>query len=704
MPSPRTKQPKPFDTVLVANRGEIACRVLRTLRELGIRSVSVYSDADRGAKHVIEADVAVRVGPAAARSSYLDIDAVVAAALATGAQAIHPGYGFLSENADFARACAAAGLVFVGPAVHALELMGDKIRSKQQVSAHGVPVIPGVAGAGLTDQQLVEAAVAVGFPLLLKPSAGGGGKGMQVVERASELPDALAAARRIALSAFGDDALLLERFLPAPRHIEVQVLADSHGTVLHLGERECSLQRRHQKVIEEAPSPLFAGPHGAERRARIGEAACAVAASVDYLSAGTVEFLVPADAPDEFFFLEMNTRLQVEHPVTELVTGVDIVEQQLRIAAGEPLTIDQDAVVLTGHAIEARVYAEDPEHGFLPSTGTVLALAEPEGTGIRVDSSLLTGLEIPAHYDPMLAKVIAIGADRGEALARLDAALADTVVLGVHTNLEYLRLLLADPDVQTGNLDTALIERRLPSLRFRQPDAAELVVAALTLHRERWASATALWQQPTGWRTGEHRPVRYHLGADPGVRFSGTLEAAQAQEVVGSTTDIRDVFVAGTPEDAIVTIGDTVSAASIRRSGDIARVTVDRIARRWHVARDGSSVWVGRDGFACRIAVRDRHDELVESLAARDRNAGAPVSPEVRSPMPGTVVALGAATGDRVRTGQALVTVEAMKMEHRLRAPADGTVTVAVAIGDLVRLDQLVATVSTPEQPGAANP
>ncbi len=366
-----------FDTVLIANRGEIACRVIQTLRSLGIRSVAVFSDADAGARHVQLADVAVRLGSASAADSYLNIDKIIAAAIDHGAQAIHPGYGFLAENAAFASACSAAGIVFIGPGVDALTVMGDKISAKAQVTKRNVPVVPGVADPGMTDQQLIDAAPGIGFPVLIKPSAGGGGKGMHLVHDASDLPQAVAAARREAASSFGDDTLFIERYIARPRHIEVQVLADSAGTTVHLGERECSLQRRHQKVIEEAPSPLLDD----ETRARIGQAAVDTALSVGYLGAGTVEFIVSADAPDEFFFMEMNTRLQVEHPVTEMVTGIDLVEWQLRIAAGELLDFDQSAVRLTGHAIEARVYAEDPQRDFLPTGGRVLALEQPDGDG-----------------------------------------------------------------------------------------------------------------------------------------------------------------------------------------------------------------------------------------------------------------------------------------------------------------------------------
>ncbi|QJW34931.1 acetyl/propionyl/methylcrotonyl-CoA carboxylase subunit alpha [Cellulosimicrobium protaetiae] len=450
-----------FRAVLVANRGEIACRVIGTLRRLGVRSVAVFSDADADARHVREADVAVRLGPAPAARSYLDVDAVVAAAVATGADAVHPGYGFLSENPALARACERAGIAFVGPGVDALEAMADKLAAKSIVGARGVPLVPGAGEPGMGDDDLVAAAGAVGFPLLVKPSAGGGGKGMVVVHTADDLPGALASARRVAASSFGDDTLLLERLVEAPRHIEVQVLADTHGTVVHLGERECSLQRRHQKVVEEAPSPLLTEA----QRARMGEAACEVARSVGYVGAGTVEFLVPAARPDEFFFIEMNTRLQVEHPVTEMVTGLDLVELQLRVAAGAPLGIAQDDVVLRGHAVEARLYAESPERGFLPATGSVLVYDDadvPAGPGaspLRLDSGISPGAVVGGHYDPMLAKAVAWGETRDEAVDQLDGLLARTVVLGVETNTAFLRSLLADGDVRAGRLDTGLIDR-----------------------------------------------------------------------------------------------------------------------------------------------------------------------------------------------------------------------------------------------------
>lgn len=661
-----------FDTVLVANRGEIACRVIRTLRELGIRSVAIYSDADRGAKHVADADVAVRVGPAPAPESYLNIPAIVEAATSAGANAIHPGYGFLSENAEFARACERAGIVFVGPGPEALALMGDKIRAKDHVSSAGVPVIQGVSSPGLSDEELEEAAATLGFPILIKPSAGGGGKGMEPVFDRAELAEALAAARRVAQSAFGDDTLLLERLVTAPRHIEVQLLADSHGHVIHLAERECSLQRRHQKVIEEAPSPLLSD----QTRARIGEAACTVARSVGYVGAGTVEFLVSDDAPDEFFFMEMNTRLQVEHPVTELVTGMDLVAWQLRIAAGEHLAVAQQEVELRGHAVEARLYAEDPENGFLPSTGEVLAVRESTGEGIRVDSSLREGLVVSPHYDPMLAKIIAWGPTRGEALSKLDRALADTVVLGVRTNLEYLRALIADPDVRAGQLETTLIERKLPQLEFRHPDGELLSVAARIastgpeLPPGEVPAVGYAWQSVQGWRTGGHRvPKRLRFAPRPG--------------------ELEDVLVNG---DTVVVDGRERIVRIIAAGEHAAHIEVDGVSSEWAIARNADTLWVGQAGFSWPLGIVRADAQLAASLAAIERD-GNPASPEVRSPMPGTVVAVPVSSGDHVDANATIITVEAMKMEHKLVAPVAGIVTLTAKPGDLVKLNELLATI-----------
>jgi acetyl-CoA/propionyl-CoA carboxylase, biotin carboxylase, biotin carboxyl carrier protein len=672
-----------FSTVLVANRGEIACRVIRTLRSLGIRSVAVYSDADRDARHVALADEAVRLGPADARRSYLDVDAVVAAAVATGAEAVHPGYGFLAENATFARACAKAGLVFVGPGVHALEVMGDKIRSKRHVAAAGVPVLPGVSEPGLDDDALVAAAADVGFPLLVKPSAGGGGKGMQVVEDAAGLPEALRTARRVAAAAFGDDTLLLERYVRTPRHIEVQVLGDTHGTVIHLGERECSLQRRHQKVVEEAPSPLL----DEETRARIGAVACAAAASVGYVGAGTVEMIVPADDPTAFFFLEMNTRLQVEHPVTEMVTGLDLVEQQLRIAAGERLALRQDDVRLTGHAIEARLYAEDPARGFLPGTGRVLALEEPVGEGVRVDSALLDGLEVSADYDPMLAKVVAWGHDRDQALHRLDAALSRTTVLGVPTNTSFLRTLLADEDVRAGRLDTGLVERVLArdaDADRRALERVAVVVAALE-HEDRLAQHGVTAGSDAGgppWRTDGWR-----LGDPVAVRSAFVTPD-------GSVLDVTVRSAPTGPSTVTVDDGAPIRAGLGHRDGSSATLELDGVVRHARIASDGTTTWVGLDGASVAVRRLGRAERLAGLLAAAGREEAGTGGPEIRSPMPGTVVATHVESGDRVTAGQALLTVEAMKMEHRLAATTDGIVTLTARPADRVTLDQVVATIA----------
>ncbi|MGC5223001.1 acetyl/propionyl/methylcrotonyl-CoA carboxylase subunit alpha [Micromonospora sp. DT81.3] len=665
-----------FDTVLVANRGEIARRVIRTLKRLGIRSVAVYSDADADAPHVREADAAYRIGPAAAALSYLDADAILAAARESGAQAIHPGYGFLSENVAFARACATAGIVFIGPGERALDVMGDKIRSKAHVSASGVPVVPGIDATGLTDDEIADAAAAVGYPLLIKPSAGGGGKGMQVVREASALPEALATARRVASAAFGDDTLLLERLIERPRHIEVQVLAAANGTVLHLGERECTMQRRHQKVIEEAPSPIV----DVATRERLGAAACAAAASVDYRGAGTVEFLVAAARPDEFFFIEMNTRLQVEHPVTELVTGFDLVELQLRVAAGEPLGFTQDDVRLTGHAIEARVYAESPERGFLPATGDVLEWIEPTGAHVRVDSAIETGSRVSPDYDPMIAKVIAWGEDRAGALATLDGALAQTAVLGVDTNVGFLRALLADAAVRAGDLDTGLIGRMPPFVAAGPAEAALGAAASFVRNVMRGETprgalsldggvvprparlASPLWRAGSGWRPGlPSRPAAQTFATDTGEILSATTPRNGEAVSMGTGAKRRMLGYSGPPDT---------------------RVAMDA---------DGS-LWVHADGATHRLTALTRRVALERRLAEADGDIAA-THPELLAPMPGTVVAVHVADGAMVQAGDRVVTIEAMKMEQYVTAPHPGTARILVALGDQVRREQILARV-----------
>jgi acetyl-CoA/propionyl-CoA carboxylase biotin carboxyl carrier protein len=654
-----------FDTVLVANRGEIAVRVIRTLKKMGIRSVAVYSEADAAARHVAEADLAVAIGPAPARESYLNIAAVVDAAVRTGAQAVHPGYGFLSENADFAAALAFAGVTFIGPPVAAIQTMGDKIAAKATVSAFGVPVVPGIARPGLTDAELTTAADEIGFPLLIKPSAGGGGKGMRLVERPADLAAALAGARRESAAAFGDETLFLERFVLHPRHIEVQVLADSYGNVIHLGERECSLQRRHQKVIEEAPSPLL----DAATRARIGAAACDTARSVNYIGAGTVEFIVSADRPDEFFFMEMNTRLQVEHPVTEMVTGWDLVEWQIRIASGEKLsgTAGQADVALRGHAIEARVYAEDPARGFLPTGGEVLEVVEPKGPGVRVDSGLSAGMVVGSDYDPMLAKVVAHGADRLAALQALDRALADTAVLGVVTNVDFARFLLADPEVVAGRLDTGLLDRRASDFVAAPPSDERFIAAAAYRWLRLWPAPGAdLWEVPSGWRLGAPAPVSIRLRA-------------------GERTE--HVHITGTPTAAVARVEDGKShSLQAHLAGRQLVVTLDGLRTEYVAAAAEGRIWLAGGGATAVL------EEAREApVRPDDEHSG---DAELISPMPGSVVAVGVENGARVQAGTVVVTVEAMKMEHTLAAPVEGVVDLLVTVGDQVKVGQPLARIT----------
>jgi acetyl-CoA/propionyl-CoA carboxylase, biotin carboxylase, biotin carboxyl carrier protein len=669
-----------FSKVLVANRGEIAVRIIATLRELGIASVAVYSDADKNARHVRDADEARWIGKAAASESYLNIERIVAAALSSGAEAVHPGYGFLAENARFARACLDAGLVFIGPPPSAIEAMGDKIAAKAVVAAAGVPVVPGAGAAGMADADLLAAIDPRWFPVLIKPSAGGGGKGMRVVSAAAELPDALVSARRTAVAAFGDGTLLVERYVPTPRHIEIQVLADTFGQVIHLGERECSLQRRHQKIIEEAPSPLLS----AGQRSAMGAAAVAAARSVGYAGAGTVEFIVAGDAPDDFFFMEMNTRLQVEHPVTELVYGLDLVEWQLRVAAGETLTFGADDLPMNGHAIEARVYAEDPSRGFLPTGGVVLGVRSPAGAGVRVDSALAPGVTVTSDYDPMLAKVAAWGPDRAAALRRLNAALADTVVLGVGTNVSFLRGLVVDPDVVAGRLDTGLVER----IAAKAATAAEqeladggaseaLLAAALArmLGREPAGAVTNPWDIPDGWRPGERAWTNFRLSPGSGA-------AAVAVRVRGLASSGAEVAVAdGSPVAARASF-----AAPRAGDGTDLVLTYDERTVRFAYAVDGKTTWLGRDGATWAIAD-------APPAALRGARAGS-ADGTVRSPMPGTILAVHVTTGDVVSAGQPVLVVEAMKMEHTVTAPLGGVVNELTAkAGQQVRMDEPLAVI-----------
>jgi len=613
--------------VLIANRGEIAVRVARTLRRLAVESVALFTDADAAAVHVRAADRAVRVG------SYLDVAGVIAAARAAGADAIHPGYGFLSERPAFARACAEAGIAFVGPSAEAMALLGDKVAAKAAAEAAGVPVVPGLSREALTDDEIVAWAGGERLPVLLKAAAGGGGKGMRVVHSLDDLAEALGAARREAQAAFGDDRLLAERYVEHARHLEVQAIADRHGTVLHLGERECSLQRRHQKVIEEAPSPVVS----AELRARMGEAACALLRAAGYEGAATVELIAPRDEPESFFFLEVNARLQVEHPVTEAVTGLDLVELQLRVAAGEPLGLSQSDVSLSGHAVEARVYAEDPGHGFLPSTGRVVAYRAPRD--VRVDSGIEEGSEVGSQYDPLLAKVIAHGPDRAAALARLDRALAELRVVGPTTNAAWLRALLARPEVQAGELDTTLIER-LGDAVAPPPLADDLPgLAVRALLGE--PGSDDPWDALDGWRLGgpdARVPARMRLDGPAG-------EVSAVAPVVG----VRRVR----------------GGLGIEGEGGVARIV--------EVHPDGDAVWLVEGGVPTRWA------------AAVDRHGSRVAGGSLDAPMPGTVIDVRTEPGAAVAEGDTLVILESMKMELAIQAPADGVVAdVFVATGDRV--------------------
>ncbi|APX33574.1 acetyl/propionyl-CoA carboxylase subuit alpha [Brachybacterium sp. P6-10-X1] len=652
-----------LSSVLIAHRGEIAMRILRTVHDLGLTAIAVHTDEDSGAVHVAAADAAIRIG------SYLDGEQIIAAATASGAEAVHPGYGFLSERADFARACARAGLVFIGPDAAAIGTMGDKISARAAVAARGVATVPGLAEPGLDDAALIAGAADVGFPLLVKPAAGGGGKGMHRVADPDQLPSALDTARREAAGAFGDDTLFLERWITSPRHIEVQILADAHGTVVHLGERECSLQRRHQKVIEEAPSPSLTPA----QRERFGQAAIAAARAVRYRGAGTVEFIVDAAAPEQPFFLEMNTRLQVEHAVTEAVTGYDLVAEQIRIADGQPLSIRQDEVRASGHAIEARVYAEDPDAGFLPTGGTVLDLALPEG--VRVDHALAVGTTVSSSYDPMLAKVIAHAPTREQAVASLDRALASTHVLGVVTNTAFLRALLALDEVVAGTVDTGLVQRRLDELTRPPPGPRTLAVAALV----RWdriarSRPDDLWHAPTGWRLGAQAPFTVRFDAADGAGEPGAVP--------------RTVELTGSPAAARARIDGEEIALTLHPGA----VTVDGI--RLPLIRHGTetAVWIGLPGEDRELILHSPR----RSVGVRD------AAPALESPMPGTVTAVLAAEGAEVAAGDPVLVVEAMKMEHTLSAPSAGTVRLRVAVGDRVargaELAQVITEQTVPDE------
>ncbi|HUC72247.1 MAG TPA: acetyl-CoA carboxylase biotin carboxylase subunit [Stellaceae bacterium] len=669
-----------FSKLLIANRGEIACRIIRTARRMGIAAVAVYSEADCGALHVALADEARPIGPAAARDSYLNIEAIVEAALASGAEAVHPGYGFLSENADFADACEQAGLVFVGPPPAAIRAMGSKAAAKAMMARAGVPVVPGYHGDDQDPDRLADEARHIGFPVLVKASAGGGGRGMRVVGDGAEFGAALAAARREAAGAFGDDRVLIEKYLERPRHIEVQVFADRHGNTVHIFDRDCSIQRRHQKVIEEAPAPGL----GDEQRRAMGKAAVAAARAAGYVGAGTIEFIAPADAPDKFYFIEMNTRLQVEHAVTETVTGLDLVEWQLRVAAGEVLPWHQHELARRGHAIEARLYAEDPERDFLPQTGTLHRLQLPAAELARVDTGVRQGDAVTPFYDPMIAKIIAWGEDRPAAVGRLRRALAETAILGLRTNLGFLARVAAHPDFAAGAVDTGFIERHRQALLPQQGPAPDTALAAAVLSRL-FARADAVrakavltgdpfspWAQGDGWRLG----------------------AASRQDVVlGDGAEERRVAAMARGAGWLMRLGnrDIAVGGEVHPDGSLA-VTLDGVRRRVRVLDHDCETAVFIDGESWRL---DEVDPLAPDAGA-DPTAG-----KLTAPMPGRVTRLLVEAGAKVRRGEPLMVIEAMKMEHTITAPAAGVVAaVRFAAGELVEEGAELIALAAPEAGG----
>jgi 3-methylcrotonyl-CoA carboxylase alpha subunit len=630
-------------SLLVANRGEIACRIFRTARQLGIRTVAVYSDADAHARHVREADEAVWIGPPPARDSYLDAARILAAARERAVEAIHPGYGFLAENAAFAAACTAAGFTFVGPPAASIAAMGSKILAKTRMRAAGVPLLPGYAGEQQDLAHLAREARAAGLPLIVKPAAGGGGKGMQIVRREAEIAPALAAARRLAESAFGDGALLLERYLEAPRHIEVQVFADRHGNYVHLGERDCSIQRRHQKLIEEAPAPQLP----AEVRARLRAAALIVARAVDYVGAGTVEFLYDAG---EFYFMEMNTRLQVEHTVTEAITGLDLVEWQLRVAAGEMLPLRQEQIHFRGHAIEARVCAEDPQRGFLPSAGELALLEWPAAEHVRVDAGFDSGDRVPETYDSLLGKVIAWAQTREVAAARLAAALDATYCAGVHSNEHWLSRVLRDERFLGVQHSIAFLDAAGGQFAPPPLGAAPLILAAL---------AQLLPPQPALHAIS---PWAHTDGFTPNLPDQVTLRFSTAAH----THQVELQFQEGRPRAARVDGGTATPLHEVSHSGTqiAARLGAQRLQARVFNGAARVHLWTPTEHF--ELALDDPRTQQFESSAA---------SGGLTTPLPGVVVSVPVKVGDEVQAGAVVMLIEAMKMEHAITAPHAGAVT-----------------------------
>ena len=657
-----------FSKILIANRGEIACRVIKTAKRLGIKTVAVYSDADRTARHVAMADEAVHIGPSAARESYLIADRIIDAAKRTGAQAIHPGYGFLSENAGFADACAAAGIVFIGPPAASIRAMGSKSEAKKIMEKARVPLVPGYHGDDQSPELLAAEAAKIGFPVLIKASAGGGGKGMRVVESAEKFADALAGAKREAKASFADDHVLVEKYLTRPRHIEIQVFADGQGNCLYLFERDCSIQRRHQKVIEEAPAPNM----DPVRRKQMGEAAVAAARAIGYQGAGTVEFI--ADQDGTFFFMEMNTRLQVEHPVTEAITGQDLVEWQLIVAAGGKMPLAQDELRIDGHAVEVRLYAEDPARNFLPSTGTLVHLKLPEeGAHVRVDTGVRQGDTVTPFYDPMIAKVIVHDRDRTSALRRMAALMGETEVVGVTTNSVLLKALCSHPAFVGGEVDTGFIERHRATLFTKPAPAGDRAFAVATLARLlEWQDAAqpaagdpwSPWNQQSGFRLLDegHEEVRWKDGEREVVVIARRLRSGGVR--LDLPEGAREARVERRDDGALsVGLGeDTFGATVVRRT-----------------ALDGGIDYtLFMDGGSLRL-------RLVDPLDVTQYEATASADAVVRAPLPGKIIDLRVKAGDTVSKGQALLVLEAMKMEHTLAAPADGTVkSLRYAVGEQV--------------------
>jgi 3-methylcrotonyl-CoA carboxylase alpha subunit len=656
-----------FERVLIANRGEIACRVIRTCRRLGIRTIAVHSEADRDAQHVHLADEAWPIGGPRPADSYLRGDAIIEVARKTGAQAIHPGYGFLSENTAFARACVEAGITFIGPDPASIEAMGSKSAAKALMARHAVPLVPGYHGDDQDAAFLAEQAHAIGYPLILKPAAGGGGKGMQIVRSDAEFPDALATAQRIAKASFGDASMLLERYVEHPRHIEFQVFGDRHGNVIHLDERECSAQRRYQKVLEETPSPFLDDA----RRAAMGAAAVAAAKAVNYVGAGTVEFIVAQDGT--FFFMEMNTRLQVEHPVTELTHGIDLVEWQLRIAEGEPLPLTQEQVHSHGHSIEVRLYAEDPDHGFLPGSGRLTTLQLPSPSRhVRLDGGVIEGDTVTIFYDPMIAKLIVWDADRPQALQRLREALAQCEIAGPKSNVAFLERLARHPAVTEGRIDTGYLDRHLDEFITGEaaPDARTIFAAATAalLHDECNVALDPVdphspWNLADAWRIGH-----------PGRRIVAFArdDARQAVEAWGHDGNYR------------LQCGDVAcDIAGARRDGATLTARFDGETQRFVVHADGTRVLL-HDASGVRW-----HFRRVPAFEWKSSEAGG--GDQVEAPMPGRIVLVKAGAGDKVEAGQELLVMEAMKMELSLKAPRAGTIaSMSAAAGDFVEADAVL--------------